>query len=74
MTLRTAASAARSVPRVRTAPRRIEVWRYPIREYQQRQPSLKHRAAGKIDARRRRSPDEGTFTTVNTGEIWLLDK
>ena len=44
------------------APRRTEVWRYPIREYQQRQPSLKHRAAGTIDERR---PRNGKKTTLD---------
>jgi hypothetical protein len=29
----------------------MEVWRYPIREYQQRHPSLKHGAAGNTDER-----------------------
>ena len=60
MTLRTTASAVTSVPRVRTAPRRIEVWRYPTREYQQRQPSLEHRAAGKIDGRGPRNNRKAT--------------
>jgi len=54
------------------APRRTEVGRSPIRGYQQRHPSRQHRAAGTIDARGQTY--EGTFTTVNTGEIWLLDK
>jgi hypothetical protein len=38
-----------------------EVWRYPTREYQQRQPSLQHRAAGKRTERG--LTYEGTFTS-----------
>jgi hypothetical protein len=60
MALRAAASAAMSVPRVRQLRDAQKSGGSPIREYQLRQPSLTHRAAGPIDDRR---PSNGRKTT-----------
>jgi len=46
----------------------LDIMAVSARQYQQRQPWLKQRAAGEDGHTR------GTFTTVSTGEIWLLDK
>jgi hypothetical protein len=49
-----------SVPRARQLRDEPQSGRYPTREYQQRQPSLEHRAAETIDERR---PRNGRKTT-----------